>query len=258
MTRKAPAFQLYVDDFLAGTIEMSAEEVGVYIRLLCLQWSKGVVTERTARSTGGSSEAINYVLGTKFEQASDGFRNRRLEEVRRLSEIRAEAASKGGSKTAANREANEEQNGSKLPSKEGSKTQPSHSHSHSHSVSSSDSQSNSIDVDRLRDRWSTADDEFRKKVFATADRLLRVKTLTDLDLVWRASWVSVHFDIETIDVCLDMLKTPGKVNSPKGFLARSMIKLCERNGVHWDTIKKFVPPRPKTAAELAASQLQSA
>src|SRR6478752_824536 len=42
---KPPAFQFYADDFLGGTLTMTLEERGLYITLLCLQWSKGFVTE---------------------------------------------------------------------------------------------------------------------------------------------------------------------------------------------------------------------
>jgi uncharacterized protein YdaU (DUF1376 family) len=34
---KPPAFQFYADDFLGGTIDLTTEEVGAYIRLLCFQ-----------------------------------------------------------------------------------------------------------------------------------------------------------------------------------------------------------------------------
>jgi uncharacterized protein YdaU (DUF1376 family) len=106
MTRKAPAFQLYVDDFLAGTMCMTAEEVGVYIRLLCLQWSHGALSERHVRAAGGDSQAGRIVLDEKFEKTDKGYINRRLEEVRNLKDIRTKSASKGGSKTQANRQAN--------------------------------------------------------------------------------------------------------------------------------------------------------
>ena len=42
--KRAPAFQMYADDFLGGTITMNNEEKGAYITLLCLQWTKGSVT----------------------------------------------------------------------------------------------------------------------------------------------------------------------------------------------------------------------
>jgi uncharacterized protein YdaU (DUF1376 family) len=84
--RKAPAFQFYADDFLAGTSDMSAEEVGGYIRLLCHQWTKGGIPndqERAARMAGlMGSPSIGYVLA-KFSPCDDGMlRNARLENVR--------------------------------------------------------------------------------------------------------------------------------------------------------------------------------
>lgn len=238
MKRKAPAFQLYADDFLAGTIDMSAEEAGVYIRLLCMQWTRGVVTERAAKSTGGSSDAISYVLSAKFEQSSDGFRNRRLEEVRRLSEVRAEAASKGGSKTAANREANTEQSVSKTPSK----TQP--------SISVSISDSSSIFV--VDDRWETPEKEFLDRVFNSANRIAKHRKTLDRIFVWRACWVGEWFDVEALDEAIIALSAPGVVKSPKGFLASAMLKICQRHGCDWDDVKKKVPDLARFAKPVQA------
>ena len=84
--RKAPAFQFYADDFLAGTSDMSAEVVGGYIRLLCHQWTKGGIPndpERVARIAGlMGSPCVGYVMA-KF-RLSDGhtLKNERLEKVR--------------------------------------------------------------------------------------------------------------------------------------------------------------------------------
>jgi uncharacterized protein YdaU (DUF1376 family) len=85
-TRKAPAFQFYADDFLAGTSDMSAEEVGGYIRLLCHQWTKGGIPndpDRAGRmATLLGSPSLGYVLA-KFSLCDDGMlRNERLEQVR--------------------------------------------------------------------------------------------------------------------------------------------------------------------------------
>lgn len=85
-TRKAPAFQFYADDFLAGTSDMSAEEVGGYIRLLCHQWTKGGIPndpDRVGRMAGlMGSPCVGYVLA-KFSLCEDGMlRNARLEKVR--------------------------------------------------------------------------------------------------------------------------------------------------------------------------------
>ena len=82
-SRKAPAFQLYTDDFLAGTLEMSQEEVGQFIRLLCHQWNRGsipVETEKQQRLTGG---CVSVDVLAKFRLCEDGsLRNERLESVR--------------------------------------------------------------------------------------------------------------------------------------------------------------------------------
>lgn len=81
--RKAPAFQLYTDDFLAGTLEMSQAEVGQLIRLLCHQWNRGsipVETEKQQRLAGG---CVSVEVLAKFDECEDGLlRNKRLESVR--------------------------------------------------------------------------------------------------------------------------------------------------------------------------------
>lgn len=43
---KDPAFLFYYDRFLSGTISMSDEEVGQYIRLMCIQANKGFITKK--------------------------------------------------------------------------------------------------------------------------------------------------------------------------------------------------------------------
>jgi uncharacterized protein YdaU (DUF1376 family) len=43
---KDPAFLFYTSDFLTGTMTMSNEQVGIYIRLLCLQHQKGALSEK--------------------------------------------------------------------------------------------------------------------------------------------------------------------------------------------------------------------
>ena len=77
---------LYVDDFLGGTSEMSAEEVGGYIRLLCHQWSKGGLPndpERLGRMAGlMGSPSLGYAVA-KFTLCEDGqLRHPRLEALR--------------------------------------------------------------------------------------------------------------------------------------------------------------------------------
>jgi len=50
---KDPAFLFYSQDFYMGTIDLSAEQVGQYIRLLCLQHAKGRLTKSLMISTMG-------------------------------------------------------------------------------------------------------------------------------------------------------------------------------------------------------------
>ena len=102
--RKAPAFQLYTDDFLAGTLEMSQEEVGQFIRLLCHQWNRGwipVETEKQQRLTGG---CVSVDVLVKFRLCEDGFlRNERLESVRTERGLFLQQQSKKGQQSAEKR-----------------------------------------------------------------------------------------------------------------------------------------------------------
>lgn len=80
-TRKAPAFQFYADDFLAGTITMTNEERGAYIALLCIQWSKEALTENDfQRVCAGMPPHSQRICQSKFQIDADGnYRNQRLE-----------------------------------------------------------------------------------------------------------------------------------------------------------------------------------
>jgi len=130
---KSPAFQLYAADFLIDTAEMTDQEVGVYMRLLCHQW----VNESLPNDIDRLSSIARNVLDVwqhikhKFVLGDDGrLRNHRLEETRRIqrehSEKRRIAGSKGGKAKQAN---------SKPPSKP--KAKPKQKGSSSSSSSSS-------------------------------------------------------------------------------------------------------------------------
>lgn len=100
-TRKAPAFQLYTDDFLAGTLDMSQAEVGQLIRLLCHQWNRGsipVETEKQERLAGG---CVSVDVLAKFKLCEDGLlRNERLESVRTERNLFLQQQSEKGRKSA--------------------------------------------------------------------------------------------------------------------------------------------------------------
>ena len=72
---KDPAFLFYSNDFLSGTYTMSNEQVGKYIRLLCLQHQKGTITERDMMNICGSYDEDIF---SKFSQCENGYYNLRL------------------------------------------------------------------------------------------------------------------------------------------------------------------------------------
>lgn len=74
---KDPAFLFYSSDFLSGVQDLTMEERGQYITLLCLQHQKGHLTEKMIRLCCGNATAD--VLA-KFRQDDNGlFFNQRLE-----------------------------------------------------------------------------------------------------------------------------------------------------------------------------------
>jgi uncharacterized protein YdaU (DUF1376 family) len=83
--KSSPAFQFYVADFLVGTAEMTAEEVGGYIRLLCYQWSKGglpIENKKLMQLSGlFDLDSLNTVK-TKFIEINGLLKNERIEKTR--------------------------------------------------------------------------------------------------------------------------------------------------------------------------------
>ena len=107
---KDPAFLFYSADFIVGTYEMTDEQVGRYIRLMCLQHQKGHLSESVVLSVMGG-EIDREVIG-KLKRDDDGlYYNERLDEEtskrRKYSESRAknrkgDAASKSYDKHMSN------------------------------------------------------------------------------------------------------------------------------------------------------------
>jgi len=104
-----PSFQFYPQDFLASdsVAQMTPEEVGLYILLLCRAWvGPGLPTDiaRVARLVGVPEERFRALwcgpLGTCFEERDGRLVNPRMERERdiaaSLSEKRALAGSRGG------------------------------------------------------------------------------------------------------------------------------------------------------------------
>lgn len=75
---KDPAFLFYSSDFLSGTMLMSDEEIGQYIKLLCLQHQKGHLKEKDMLNI---CKTYNEDIFSKFKQDEEGnYYNERLEE----------------------------------------------------------------------------------------------------------------------------------------------------------------------------------
>lgn len=99
---KPPAFQFYPSDFLASTSEMTAEEVGVHIRLLCHQWIKGGLPNDDARlmAMAGQCQASSLAYAkSRFGICEDGaIRHTRLERERSKQEAYREKQAQNGAK----------------------------------------------------------------------------------------------------------------------------------------------------------------
>lgn len=98
----APAFQFYASDFLANTADMTAEEAGAYVRLLCQQWIKGGLPNDDARLSlmAGQCQASAVARAkAEFQECSDGLlKNSGLETVRAKQAEYREKQAKNGAK----------------------------------------------------------------------------------------------------------------------------------------------------------------
>jgi uncharacterized protein YdaU (DUF1376 family) len=73
---KDPAFLFYSSDFLTGTMFMSNEQIGKYIRLLCAQHQMGALTEQHMLNI---CHTYDKDIWAKFTKQDDGtFINKRL------------------------------------------------------------------------------------------------------------------------------------------------------------------------------------
>lgn len=74
---KDPAVLFYTSDFLSGTFTMTDDQVGKYIRLLCLQHQKGGLSEKDMLSV---CKAYDEQVFDKFEKEGNIFFNKRMKE----------------------------------------------------------------------------------------------------------------------------------------------------------------------------------
>jgi hypothetical protein len=74
---KDPSFLFYSNDFLTGTYLMSDEQVGKYIRLLCLQHQKGFLCEKDMIKI---CKSYDEDIFSKFIKEDEIYYNKRLSE----------------------------------------------------------------------------------------------------------------------------------------------------------------------------------
>jgi hypothetical protein len=95
---KDPAFLFYSSDFLNGVADLTMEERGQYITLLCLQHQKGILSEKTIRLQVGS---VSVDVLKKFVKDKEGnyYQERLKDEIEKranFTESRRNNGFKGG------------------------------------------------------------------------------------------------------------------------------------------------------------------
>lgn len=75
---KDPAFLFYSSDFLTGTMFMTNEQTGIYIKLLCSQHQHGGIIDKVSFN---AMIGDNEIIKSKFVESELGFYNIRLMEV---------------------------------------------------------------------------------------------------------------------------------------------------------------------------------
>lgn len=98
---KAPAFQFYAQDFLTGCTYLTNEEIGMYIKMLCKQWTDGTIPKkRLGFLVGIEWDKFSDELKQKFTDLGDYILNERLEKERekklKFTEKQVENGKKGG------------------------------------------------------------------------------------------------------------------------------------------------------------------
>lgn len=98
---KAPAFQFYAQDFLTGCTYLTNEEIGMYIKMLCKQWTDGnIPKKRLGFLLGFEWVSLSDELRSKFIDYGEYVMNERLEKEREkklnFREKQAENGKKGG------------------------------------------------------------------------------------------------------------------------------------------------------------------
>ncbi|MFD2600772.1 hypothetical protein [Flavobacterium suzhouense] len=80
---KDPAFPFYAQDFIVGTMHMTFEEMGAFIKLLAYQWvNLGIPKNRLGFILGSGWETVWASISDKFIEEDGILYNKRIEEER--------------------------------------------------------------------------------------------------------------------------------------------------------------------------------
>lgn len=100
---KAPAFQLYAKDILSDTLTWTAQELGVYMRLLMWSWDNGPIPESAMRRDRIDPDCSQCwsTVATKWQpDGNGGLTNPRLEKTRAEMEAYRQRQSERGKRSA--------------------------------------------------------------------------------------------------------------------------------------------------------------
>ena len=108
--KRTPWMPLYCDDLIASCADMSGEEFGAYVRLLCHIWTRGPIEndEKVACRIACCNRRTFRRISSRFcivtrEDFSEGLSQTRLEEERFKRRLKADERSTSGKKGAARR-----------------------------------------------------------------------------------------------------------------------------------------------------------
>jgi len=96
---EAPSFQFYAQDFLTGVMYLTNEEVGMYVKMLCKQWTdKKIPKKRLGLLVGLDWDNMSEELRSKFTDKGDFILNERLENEREKRQKFIQKQSENGKK----------------------------------------------------------------------------------------------------------------------------------------------------------------
>ena len=108
--KRTPWMPLYCDDLIGSTIDMSAEELGAYIRLLCHIWTRGPLPmdEKVICRIAGTKARVWKKIASRFspckrDDGTEGLSQTRLESERFRRWVKHEERSESGRKGASTR-----------------------------------------------------------------------------------------------------------------------------------------------------------